>query len=188
MLFTADNIRPSAEREISPANLLLYFPCKCLPAVVLKFSYRRLLNPLLETLPPLRGVTTTEGLYVSCHISGLTSWYWLYTTVSIAGCIHQLLSIHINTLKIGKISPIVAIHIWPASCQQTFKPAVVGSACRADRALQTLAYHCWFVRWGIISKTINYMQYSIIWRDNVSNFNLWNSPSLFTAENIHTRL
>ena len=74
-LFTTDNIRPSAERVISPASILLYhcyFPCACLPAMALEFEYRRLLNPLLETLPPLLGTTTTDGLYVTCHISGLT--------------------------------------------------------------------------------------------------------------------
>ena len=35
--------------------------------------------------------------------------------VSIAGW-----SFHINTLEIGNISPIVATHCWPVSCQQTF--------------------------------------------------------------------
>ena len=77
-LFTADNIRPSADRAISPASLLLYhyyFPCTCLPAVSLVFVYRRLLNPLLETLPSLLGSTTKEGLHVTCHISGLTNCY-----------------------------------------------------------------------------------------------------------------
>ena len=48
-VFTAGNIRPSAERTISPASLLLYhcyFPCTCLPAVALELVCRRPLNPL----------------------------------------------------------------------------------------------------------------------------------------------
>ena len=53
-LFTTDNIRKFTERAISPVFILLYhcyFPCNYLTAVALGFIYRRLLNPLLETLP-----------------------------------------------------------------------------------------------------------------------------------------
>ena len=85
--FTADNIRPCAERVIPPAFLLLYhcyFPCTCLPAVALKFVELRLLNLLLDALPPLLGATTTGGLYatatglVSCHgvhTHSFVSWW-----------------------------------------------------------------------------------------------------------------
>ena len=41
-------------------------------------------------------------------------------TVTIPGWIHQLLSFHIKTLKIGKFSPIVATRCWPVGCQQAF--------------------------------------------------------------------
>ena len=47
-------------------------------------------------------------------------------TVSIPCWIHQLLSFHINTLKVEKFSSIVATHCWPVSYQQAFKPAVAG--------------------------------------------------------------
>ena len=70
-LFTADNIHPSVERAIPAASLLLYhcyFPSTCLPGVALEFVYRRFWNARLETLSPLLGAMTTEGLYVTCHI------------------------------------------------------------------------------------------------------------------------
>ena len=63
--------------RLPSAFLLLYhsyFPCTCLPAVALKFVDPRLLNPLLDALPPLLGATTTGGLYATRRKSHQLPW------------------------------------------------------------------------------------------------------------------
>ena len=147
----------ACRRIISPASILLYhcyFPCTCLPAVASEFLYRHLLNLLLETLPPLLGTTITEGLFVTCHISGLTSCYWLHTNSFNSLLNPPAAKLSYQYAENRKLSPIVVIHCWAVSCQQVFKSEWQGTACRAGPALQTVPHHCSFERRGNESKII----------------------------------
>ena len=117
----------------------MYFDCLYLlitasnPAVVGYSLYRRtcfpkgiipllVLNPYRKTLPSSEWLM---WINFPSLLSQVLSAAMNYTrTVSTPKWIHQLLSFHINTLKIGKFSPIVATDCRPVSCQQAFKPAV----------------------------------------------------------------
>ena len=71
-----------------------------------------------------------EGFYVSCHITCLTSCYWLYTNNFNSWLNPPVAKLSYQYAEIGKLSPKVATHCWSVSCQQTFKPAVIGHSLK----------------------------------------------------------
>ena len=86
---------------------------------------------MLETFPPQLGDSTAEGLHITCHISGFTSCYWLHTNSFTCWLNPPAAKLSYQYADIGKFSPVIATHCWPVSCEQTFKPAVVGHSLQS---------------------------------------------------------